>query len=177
MEKEMRPLYVIVASIIILALILSGCDVMRAVAPPPQSTIAPTETITPIMLTATPTFGAPEYIDTAYCWESHIDESEFNLIRFFSNGKLIDVFVQPYQDCPDAWSKTESYLTLDSLEKFNHGEYYLSGDRIKITLIKANSSEEIGEVYGTYLVDKMLLQRQGAEEWEYTRVWKVKNGN
>ena len=171
----MKPFHAMIAITLISSLIISGCDVIKAVAPAPESTVAPTPTSTPIMLTATPTFGAPEYIDTAYCWASHIDDSEFNLIRFFSNGKLIDVFVQPYQDCPDAWTQTESYLTLASLEKFNHGDYYLSGNRIKLTLIKANSTEEIGEIYGTYLVDKMLLRRQGAEEWEYIRVWKVKN--
>jgi hypothetical protein len=177
MEKFMRSFNKIITPFLLIALVLSGCDVLRAVAPPPQSTVVPTTTYTPVMLTATPTFGPPEYIDTAFCWESHIDDNEFNLIRFFSNGKLIDVFVQPYQDCPDAWTKTESYLTLSSLEKFNHGEYHLSGDRIKLTLFKANSSEEIGEVYGTYMMDKMFLSRQGAEEWEYIRVWKVKNDN
>lgn len=173
----MRLLYLFFTPLIILALVLSGCDVMKAIAPPPQAIIIPTETVTPAAATVTPTFGAPEYIDTAFCWESHIDEAEFNLIRFFPNGTLIDVFVQPYRDCMEAWNETESYYTTSALEKFNHGEYHLSGDRIKFTLIKANGTEVIGEVNGTYLVDKMLLRRQGAEEWEYVRVWKVKNDN
>jgi hypothetical protein len=157
----------------ILLLAVSGCDVLEGIAPSPEPTTVPTETITPPTETPEPTMGPPEFIDAAYCWESHIDEAEFNLIRFFPNGTLIDVFVQPYPDCQTAWEKTEKYLVPESLEQFSHGEYHLSGERIKFTLIPAYQEEVVGEVNGKYLVDKMLLIRQGSDEWEYKIVWEV----
>ena len=95
---------------ILYCVLVTGCSVIDEVAPPPADTPVPTEAENQPTNTPLPTLGEPEYIDAAYCWESHIDEGEYNLVRFFPSGSLIDVFVQPYSDCADAWANTREYL-------------------------------------------------------------------
>jgi len=155
----------------ILCVMAAGCSALQEIAPAPPATLAPTNT--PLHPTATPepTFGPLEYIDAAYCWESHIDVGEFNLERFFPDGTVIDVFVQPYASCQEAWEKTKDYLTVDSASAFNHGSYMLSGEHIRFTLSPPGSDQASGEVNGFYYGDSMRLIRQGAEEWEYIQVY------
>jgi hypothetical protein len=151
--------------IFLLLLVLSACSVVEDIAPPPPDTpvpTAPAEAPTP-----RPTLGEREFIDAVFCWESHIDEGEFNLIRFFPSGDLIDVYVQPYDSCESAWAATRDYLTEESLMRFNHGTYHLSGEWIAFTLSPANSSEVVGEVTGTYGVVTMRLARLGSEARDY----------
>ena len=151
-------------ALILFCILAAGCSV---IAPPPADTPIPTEAEVQPESTPLPTLGEPEYIDAAYCWESHIDEGEYNLVRFFPSGNLIDVFVQPYADCADAWANTKEYLVEESLMNFNHGEYHLSGDQIRYTLSPPNSEEVSGEITGTYTIDIMLLNRVGSDEREY----------
>jgi len=153
--------------LILFCMLVTGCSVINEVAPPPSDTPMPTEAESGPINTPLPTLGEPEFIDAAYCWESHIDEAEYNLVRFFPSGLLIDVFVQPYSDCADAWSNTKEYLVEESLMNFNHGEYHLSGDQIRYTLSPPNSEEVSGEIIGTYTINTMFLKRVGSEEREY----------
>jgi len=153
--------------LILFCMLVTGCSVINEVAPPPPDAQVPTESESEPINTPLPTLGEPEFIDAAYCWESHIDEAEYNLVRFFPSGLLIDVFVQPYSDCADAWANTKEYLFEESLMNFNHGEYHLSGDQIRYTLSPPNSEEVSGEIIGTYTINTMLLKRVGSEEREY----------
>ncbi len=152
-------------------LILPCCDIIEVIAPPPEETPIPSESVAQPSPTPEPTLGEPEYIDAVFCWESHIDEGELNLIRFFPSGNLIDVFVQPYASCEEAWEGTLDYLTEESLMTFNHGTYHLSGTWIVFTLLPPNSEEISGEVKGTYSIDIMRLMRGGADERDYIRIY------
>ncbi len=149
------------------SLLISSCDLLKVIAPSPGSTPIPTPTSSLPTPTPEPTLGELEYIDAVYCYVSHIDDAEFNLIRFFPSGNLIDVFVQGYSSCDEAWQKSAAYLTEEKRMNFPHGEYQLSGEWIIYTLSAANSEEIAGEVKGEYHPDRMLLTRQGSEQMEY----------
>jgi hypothetical protein len=110
-------------------------------------------------------------MDAAYCWKSHIDTSEFNLVRFFSNGVVLDVFVQPYTDCEEAWQKVGTGLTVDKAQAVNHGEYYLSGEVIRYELAKPGSNDIVGEVSGVFSGGTLVLYKQGTEGWEFVQVY------
>jgi hypothetical protein len=151
---------------------LSACDVLSGIAPAPAATAPPTATFTPApTATLTPTMGPREYIDAAYCWKSHIDTNEFNLVRFFSNGVVVDVFVQPYASCEEAWQKVGPGLTVDKARAVSHGEYYLSGEIIQYTLAKPGSDEIVGEVNGRLSGASLILHKLGAAESEYVQVY------
>lgn len=162
----MRYFY-LVCTLMLSLLVASSCDLISAAAPIPEATLKATPTEALATPTPEPTLGDLEYIDAVYCWVSHIDDAEFNLIRFFPSGSLIDVFVQGYSSCDDAWKKSAAYLTEDKLMNFNHGTYQLSGEWIVFSLAAANSDEIAGEVRGSYSSERMLLTRQGSEEREY----------
>ena len=153
--------------LMITCILVSGCSVINEVAPPPPDTPEPTDSVSQPTNTPLPTLGEPEFIDAAYCWESHIDEGEYNLVRFFPSGLLIDVFVQPYTSCAEAWANTKEYLIEESLMNFNHGEYHLSENQIRYTLSPPNSEEVSGEILGTYTINSMLLNRVGSDERVY----------
>ncbi|MBM4424200.1 MAG: hypothetical protein FJ030_12565 [Chloroflexi bacterium] len=153
--------------IIVLSAWMAACGL----APPPPPTVAPTLTPTPAPTpTATPTLGPREYIDAVFCWPSPIDAGSFNLLRFFGNGAVLDAGVEPFADCAAAWAQMKQYMTLESIDTFNHGEYYLSGETIRFELAQARTNRVIGEVTGRYLGDKMILTKGGAEELEYILV-------
>lgn len=153
-----------------LVLFLSGCNVMESIAPQPEATPIPTTSVALPTPEPTATLGEREYISAVYCWESHIDDGEYNLVRFFPSGWLIDVFVQPYASCEEAWEASKQYLNEESLAQFNHGEYYLSGDQIRYTLSPPNSEEISGTIAGTYTGGAMMLNRVGSETREYIRI-------
>lgn len=150
--------------------LLTGCNILNAIAPVPAATSAATPTTSLPTPSPEPTMGELEYIDAVYCWVSHIDDAEYNLIRFFPSGKLIDIFVQGYASCEEAWQKSAQYITEDKLMNFSHGEYRLSNEWITFTLSAINSKEIVGEVKGTYSPERMWLTRQGSEKREYVVV-------
>ncbi|MFZ5879074.1 MAG: hypothetical protein ACOY0R_06875 [Chloroflexota bacterium] len=152
-----------------LSLLAGGCDLVQAFAPPPTS--VPTPTTAAHTETPLPTLGAAEYLDAAYCTKSHIDDNEFSLIRFYPSGVVLDLMVQGYASCEEAWEKTAPYLGEDAINRFSHGEYQFSGSQIRFTLSPANSNQVVGTVTGRYHGEKMFLARQGADEWEYTLVF------
>jgi len=166
----MKFRYLLIPSLLLL-FILAGCDVLESIAPQPENTPVPSESVAQPPPTSEPTLGDLEYINAAYCWESHIDEGEYNLVRFFPSGNLIDVFVQPYASCEEAWEGTRNYLIEESLMNFSHGTYRLSGTWIEFTLSPPNSEEISGEVKGTYSVDTMHLIRGGANERDYILIY------
>lgn len=157
--------------LIVILISLIGCDLLKSIAPAPEASPLPTQTSALPTPTPEPTLGKLEYIDAVYCWVSHIDDAEYNLIRFFPSGALIDVFVQGYDSCDEAWLKSASYLTEDKLMNFNHGKYQLSKDWITFTLAASNSEEIVGEVKGKYTPERMILSRQGSEQREYLLVY------
>ncbi|MCB2209256.1 hypothetical protein KQH62_00035 [bacterium] len=154
-----------------LGLLLTSCSVVDSIAPPPAATSVPTAKSSDPTPTPEPTLGDREYISAAYCWESHIDEGEFNLIRFFPSGNLIDIYAQPYTSCEDAWANTQDYLLEENLMQFNHGSYHLSGTWIVFDLAAPNSDKVSGEVKGEYAVDTLRLYRVGADPRDYTIVY------
>jgi hypothetical protein len=161
-----HPRILIVLPVLAL-LLLAGCGL----APAPPPTPVPTDTPPPPpTATVTPTLGPREYIDAVYCWPSPIDQGSFNLLRFFSNGTVLDAGVAPFADCQAAWDQMKQYMTVENTLTFNHGEYYLSGEKIRFELAAARSDTVIGEVTGVYLGDKMILTKKGAEELEYVLV-------
>jgi len=157
-------------SLSILMLFISGCSTLESIVPPPEATSIPTEKEAQPTLAPTATLGEKEYISAVYCWQSHIDDGEYNLVRFFPSGSLIDVFVQPYASCEEAWEASQQYLVEESLAQFNHGEYHLSGDQIRYTLSPPNSNEISGTITGVYTGGAMTLIRVGSEEREYIRI-------
>ena len=146
---------------------LSACSVVENIAPLPAATEIPTPKNEDPTPTPEPTLGEPEYISAVYCWESHIDDGEYNLIRFFPSGNLIDIYAQPYESCEDAWAGTGKYLVEESLMQFNHGTYHLSGTWIVFNLAPPNSEEVAGQVKGEYSVDTMHLYRVGSDPRDY----------
>jgi len=150
---------------------LTGCSVIESIAPPPAATAIPTPKNADPTPTPEPTLGDPEYISAAFCWESHIDEGEYNLIRFFPSGNLIDIYAQPYTSCEDAWENTHDYLVEENLMQFNHGSYHLSGTWIVFNLAAPNSDKISGEVKGEYSVGTMKLYRVGSDPREYTLIY------
>lgn len=153
-------------TIIPFLLMLAGCGL----APPPPPTAPPTDTPQPApTATVTPTLGPREYLDGVFCWESPVDVGEFNLLRFFGNGTVLEATVAPFSDCQEAWRQMAQHMTVDAVQTFNHGEYFLSGDLIRFELAVARTNQVIGEVTGTYEVGKMTLTKGGATV-EYMRV-------
>ncbi len=102
----MRKIFVIIFSLTAV-IALAACD---AIAPPPPPTAAPTDTPTPAPSpTPTPTMGPREYLDAAACWPSPIDTGEFNLLRFFNNGIVLEATVAPFADCQAALERYEQW--------------------------------------------------------------------
>lgn len=159
--------FCLICTLLLSLLVASSCDLISSAAQTPEATVKATQTEALLTPTPEPTLGDLEYIDAVYCWVSHIDDAEYNLIRLFPSGSLIDVFVQGYSSCDEAWQKSAAYLTEDKLMSFNHGTYQLSHEWIIFTLAAANSDEVVGEVKGSYSPERMLLTRQGSEEREY----------
>ena len=155
-----------VLAVALIALIVAGCDL----APPPPPTPVPTDTPTPApTATVTPTLGPREFINGVFCWESPIDVGEFNLLRFFDDGTVLEATVAPFADCWEARRELEPYLTLENAQAVGHGEYFLSGDLIRFELAAAHTNQVVGEVTGIYEGDKMILTKGGATQ-EYIRV-------
>jgi hypothetical protein len=158
----------IILALVVLSLsFLSACSIAENIAPPPAATEVPTPKNEGPTPTPEPTLGEPEYISAVYCWESHIDDGEYNLIRFFPSGNLIDIYAQPYKSCEDAWAGTGKYLVEENMTQFNHGTYHLSGTWIVFNLIPPNAEEVAGEVKGEYSVDTMRLYRVGSDPRDY----------
>jgi hypothetical protein len=157
----------VLALIVLSLFFLSACSIVENIAPPPAATEIPTPKSEDPTPTPEPTLGEPEYISAVYCWESHIDDGEYNLIRFFPSGNLIDINAQPFNSCEDAWKSTGKYLVEESLMKFNHGTYHLSGTWIVFNLAPPNSDEVAGEVKGEYSMETMHLYRIGSDPRDY----------
>lgn len=145
----------------------AGCDLLT-LAPPPPPTVIPTATASPEpTATVTPTLGPRQFINAVFCWRSPIDEGEFNLLRFFDDGTLLDATVAPFADCQEAWQAMAPFLIPERASDFGHGEYHLSGDFIRFEVAAPHSSTIVGEASGTYRPDKLVLTKGGAvQEYE-----------
>jgi hypothetical protein len=155
-----------------LVLFATGCDALQAIAPLPQATSIPTPTAIFSTPTALPTLGNLEPLDAAYCMEPASDshDPEYNLLRFFASGVVLEATVQGKNDCPETWVYIAPYLLETATDTFNHGEYQFSASQIRFTLAPANSSKVSGTVTGKIEGDMMILQRQGTE-MTYIRVY------
>jgi hypothetical protein len=144
---------------------VTGCDALQAIVPLPQATIEPTATVVISTPTALPTLGNLEYLDATYCLipETSNLDAEYNLLRFFSNGVVLEMTVQGYSNCQEAWQKTAPYISATATDTFSHGEYQFSGSLIQFWLGPAGSNQAAGTVTGKYAGDTLILQRQGAE--------------
>ncbi|MFH1523995.1 MAG: hypothetical protein ABIF04_03445, partial [Chloroflexota bacterium] len=161
----------IFALLIILASLVAGCNALRAVAPLPEPTISPTPTTILYTPTPLPTLGTLEYLNAAYCFDDDPNpDDEYNLLRFFRSGVVLELKVQGKGSCQASWDYVSPYLIETATDTFNHGEYQLSGSQIQFTLAPANSDEVAGIVTGRYEGDKMLLQQQGVS-MEYVLVY------
>ena len=139
-------------------------------APLPEPTVVPTATFTPEPpATATPTLGPREFFTGVFCWKSPIDVGEFNLLRFFSDGTVLEATVAPFADCADAWGQMQEHMTLEKAQAIGHGKYYLSETRIQFELAAPNTDTIVGEVTGTYDGHELVLIKGGATQ-EYSRV-------
>ena len=148
---------------LVMLVVLSACAAPATVDLPQPTATAPSPP------TPTATLGPREYIDALYCWPSPVDAGSYNLIRFFPDGHVLDVGVQPFANCDLAWQSMQTYLTLENLLTFSHGEYVLSGETLRYELAAKGSSTVIAEVTGTYLGSKLILLKGGATQ-EYARV-------
>jgi hypothetical protein len=156
---------IFLATIPWLVMLAVGCNALKEIAPLPQATIEPTPTTLIDPPTPLPTLGALEYLDAAYCLapETVNIDAEFNLLRFYPNGVVLEMTVSGYGDCQEAWQKTSPYLSVTATDTFSHGEYQFSGSFIQFWLAPAGSNKAAGTVAGKYTGDKLLLQRQGTE--------------
>lgn len=148
---------------IALAALAAGCDALQAIAPLPQATIAPSPTAIINTPTSFPTLGNLEYLNAAFCLEDDPDndDDEYNVLRFFPSGVVLEVKVQGHGSCQVTWDYIAPYLIETATDTFNHGEYQLSGSQIRFALAPANSDQMAGIVTGRYEADKMILQQQG----------------
>jgi len=147
-------------------LLLFACNL----APPPPPTAVPTVTPSPEPSpTITPTLGPREFFNGVFCWQSPIDEGEYNLLRFFEDGTVLDATVAPFGSCGEAWQQMASLMTIDRAADFGHGEYFLSGELIRFELAAPNSSQIVGEATGTLEGNRMSLTKGGALQ-EYDRI-------
>ncbi len=155
-----------IALLTVFGVLIAACGL----APAPPPTVPPTATFTPEpTATITPTFGPPEYIEAVYCWLSPVDDGEFNMLRFFGNGTVLDATVQPFTDCDDAWATVKNHMILENEQSHGHGQYQLSEDRIQFELAAPHSTTIVGEVFGTLEGSRMILTKGGATQ-EYIRV-------
>jgi hypothetical protein len=149
----------------VLAALAAGCDALQAIAPLPQATVAPTATTIINTPTPLPTLGALEYLDAATCLEPAPDshDAEYNLLRFFPSGVVLEMTVQGQNSCQATWDYIAPYLVETATDTFNHGEYQFSASQIRFALAPANSDQVAGIVTGRIEGDQMILQRQGTE--------------
>jgi hypothetical protein len=141
------------------AIWIGGCDL----APAPAPTTVPTITPSPEPeATVTPTFGPLVYINRVYCWLSPVDDGEFNLLRFFDDGTVLDATVQPFTSCDEAWREMAAFMTLDRRMDFGHGVYEMSGDRILFELSAPNSTTIVGTATGEFKPGLLVLTKGGA---------------
>lgn len=142
---------------------MTGCDALQAIAPLPQATIAPTPTAVINTPTPFPTLGNLEYMDAAYCMDKGPgnDDDEYNLLRFFPSGMVLELKVQGKGSCQASWDYVAPYLIETATDVFNHGQYQLSGSQIQFALAPAGSDQVAGIVTGRYEADKLVLQQQG----------------
>jgi hypothetical protein len=161
-----------VPTICCIFLLVSGCDVFQAIAPLPAATVAPTATILLNTATPFPTLGALETLDAAYCLDDDLDndDHEYNLLRFFPSGVVLEMTVQGYKSCQESWDHVAPYLSETATDTFNHGEYQFSGSFIQFWLAPAGSNQSAGTVAGRYEEDRLILQRQGVE-MEYRLIY------
>jgi hypothetical protein len=166
-----RWLIVLTLSIALIPL-AAGCAALQRIAPLPQATPVLTPTATLDTPTILPTLGTLEPLDAAYCLEPAPDshDPEYNLLRFFPGGMVLEATVQGKASCPETWTYIAPYLLETSTDTFNHGEYQLSASQIRFTLAPPNSTKAVGTVTGSIEGDKMILQRQGTE-MIYVRVY------
>jgi len=147
---------------------LAACDV---IAPPPPPTEMPTPTSPPLpTLTPTATLGAKEFISAVFCWQSSLQRNTYSLMRFFTNGLVLEAGVEGFPTCQAAWAQLQSYMTLDKEMTFNHGQYHLSKQTIRFELAAPNSTKVVGEVNGTYFGNKMIVTKLGVKDMEYILV-------
>jgi hypothetical protein len=159
-----RSLIVLILSFTLIPL-LTSCDALQAIAPLPQATSIPTPTTIIDAPTTLPTLGVLEPLDAAYCMEPASDshDPEYNVLRFFPSGVVLEVTVSGQASCPDTWDYIAPYLLETATDTFNHGEYQFSASQIRFVLAPANSDTMAGTVAGRIDGDKMILQRQGTE--------------
>jgi hypothetical protein len=165
-ELDMKPIAKIILYGIFGLFIFTGCDLAPTPAPTAIPTITPTPEASP---TITPTLGPREFINAVYCWVSPIDDGEFNLLRFFGDGTVLDATVAPFGSCGEAWGSMQEYMIVERMMDFGHGEYYMSGDVIRFELAPPNASEIVGEAFGEFSGGKLILEKGGATQ-EYEQV-------
>lgn len=160
----MKRLITLSLTSILASLVLLGCNL----APPPPPTAVPTATPSPEPTpTVTLTLGPREFINAVFCWESPIDEGEYNLLRFFGDGTVLDATVAPFGSCDEAWQQMASFMTADKADDFGHGEYFLSEGLIRFELAAPHSTTIVGEASGTIDGSHMSLTKGGAlQEYE-----------
>ena len=165
-DTAMRTTIKPIALLTVFGVLIAACGL----APAPPPTAPPTATFTPEpTATVTPTLGPREYIEDVYCWLSPVDDGEFNMLRFFGNGTVLDATVQPFSDCQDAWSTIQQHMVLENEQSYGHGQYYLSDDLIQFELAAPHSTTIVGEVKGILEGNRMILSKGGATQ-EYIRV-------
>ena len=162
-----KKIFAIIFSLTVV-IALTACDM---IAPPPPATEMPTPTSPPLpTLTPTATLGAKEFINAVFCWASTLQRNSYSLMRFFSNGVVLEAGVEGFPTCQAAWTQLQSYMTLDKEMTFNHGQYHLSKQTIRFELAAPNTTKVVGEVNGTYLGNKMIVTKLGVKDLEYMLV-------
>jgi hypothetical protein len=161
----MKKTFILFILLLILVCLATGCDTFQAIAPLPQATAIPTPTTAISTPTPLPTLGVLEPLDAAYCLEPATDshDPEYNLLRFFPSGVVLEVTVAGQNSCPETWNYIAPYLLETATDTFNHGEYQYSSSQLRFALAPANSDQMAGTVTGRIEGDEMILQRQGTE--------------
>ncbi len=167
----MRKLILLAVGLLLL-FIFVGCDTIEEVFPMPDETANPTPTPRSETSTPLPTLGELTALDAAYCLQSDPDahELEFNIIRFFPSGVVMQVNIKGQKSCSEAWEYLEPFLIETATDIYSHGEYQHSEGEVRFALAPPGSDETSGEVTGRIEGDELIITLQGTQK-TYTRVY------
>ena len=166
-----KQIFLLVAVILII-LLIAGCNVLQQIAPLPDSTFDPTPTKAVVTPTPLPSLGELTALSAAYCLPPAPDahEVEFTFLRFFRSGVVLQVTVKGQKSCSEAWAYIDPFLKESATDTFNHGEYQHSEGEVRFALAAAGSDKMSGMLTGWIEDDQLIMQQQGTE-MIYDRVY------
>lgn len=166
----MTTKYLLVSTIVLLAIVSSGCASPTPTPVPPTATpqptatrvpptatpVPPTATATVVVPTATPTVGQI-FIEGVYYYSR--SPGDFSFLRFFKDGTVLNGGdSRTYANIQAAWVVWGPRMTLQNANAVWHGKYTIIGTRISFGTAPPGQSEIVANSEGTYQPDKLTLK-------------------